>query len=397
MMYTTFQVVLLGVVAMVMAYLALLSLLAFLTKPRREFAVNTLRRFTIVIPAHNEAGTIERTLHSLNRIEYDLERYTVVVIADNCSDQTAEIAWAHGATVLERNNRAKRGKGYALAWAFERLPFDGDAVVVVDADSVVSRNFLLVMNFYLEQGARVIQANDLPLPQPNAWSSEVTRIGMTLYNYARPLGRQAIGCSAGLRGNGMCFSADVLRDVPWKAFSLTEDVEYGLQLLLCGIPVTFAPEAAVLASMPTNAKNALTQRARWEAGRYPVIKKYAIGLLIEAMRRRSVAVFDAFIDLLIPPFVNLFAISFLFFLLTLLTRDILSHWIVIGWVLVLMLGIIHVLLGLASAGSDRDLYRALLYIPRYVAWKIGLYLKMLLRGSRREWIRTTREVAGSRT
>jgi cellulose synthase/poly-beta-1,6-N-acetylglucosamine synthase-like glycosyltransferase len=252
------------------------------------------------------------------------------------------------------------------------------------------------MSFYLERGAGAVQSSDMVAPRPGSWSSEATRLGFTLYNHVRPLARSLFGFSAGLRGNGMCFAARTLREHPWNTFSLNEDLEYGLVLLLRGIPVVFAPEARVLATMPATAANAESQRSRWERGRFPVIRRYAGPLLAASVRTLSFRPLDALIELLIPPLVNLVGVILL---LTALTGVLavtgfpggyafLSYW---GTLLGLCAA--HVLVGLLAAGADRELYRTLWSIPKYAVWKLLLYLKFIRRGPTTEWIRTTRERA----
>jgi cellulose synthase/poly-beta-1,6-N-acetylglucosamine synthase-like glycosyltransferase len=393
------EIILLSILGFMLLYLTLLSILALTARERSTVHFSSYRRIAFVVPAHDEELTIERTLRSLFGVDYPREHFDVIVIADNCMDRTAEIARRAGAIVHERRDDSLRGKGYALRWCFDRLlsgKIEYKAVVVVDADSVVSSNFLGVMNFYLEKGARAVQSSDMVEPQPGAWSAEVTRVGFTLYNYVRPLGRRVVGCSAGLRGNGMCITSDTLREVPWQAYSLNEDLEYGLVLLLRGISVVFAPEATVHATMPMNADNAETQRARWETGRFPLIRNYAGPLVKAAIRQGSFRAFDAFIDLVTPPLVNLVGFVTMF-----LCASLLLQWIGIeetarfAWLWLILLGVtgVHALVGLYAASADRLMYKALLSLPRYCLWKLIVYLRVL-RGERTEkWIRTPRESA----
>lgn len=396
-MVVTIEIVLLIIFGFLLLYLALLSILALTARKPFPMTASRYRQLAVIVPAHDEELSIENTLKSLFAVDYPRDCFDVIVIADNCADRTGEIARNRGAVVYERQNHTFRGKGYALQWCFDlllsgRCTYDG--IVVVDADSIVSSNFLSVMNFYLENGAQAIQCSDMVKPRPGAWSAEVTRVGFTLYNYVRPLGRRVIGCSAGLRGNGMCFAADTLRRVPWQAYSLTEDLEYGLVLLLSGISVVFAPEATVHATMPQSADNAESQRARWETGRFPIIRRYAGRLLGTSIRRASFRAFDAFIDLVTPPFVNLLAsVTVLllvnFFLWRLGIEK--TAWFTGLWLIPLALCVVHVFVGLYSARADESMYKALLYSPRYALWKLRLYVKLLYRGQAKNWIRTTRE------
>ena len=378
-------------------YLAILSVLALTQRDRRQTVVTRYRRFAIVVPAHDEESGIERTVRSLLGLEYPRPLFDIVVIADNCTDRTEEIAAGLGAQVHVRNDLACTGKGYALRWCFDRLlesPKGYDAFVVIDADTIASSSLLTVMNNYLDSGARVVQCSDIVAPQSGSWSSEMTRIGFLLYNHVRPLGRHALGCSAGLRGNGMCFATDILRAVPWNAFSQTEDLEYGLNLLQRNVQVVFAPEVHVMASMPSDHRNARSQRARWEVGRYPIIRTYALPLLHAALRHRSFTLFDAFVDLVTPPLTNLLSFSLLMLLLTL------ALWgfgvegadrFVTAWLVVMGLAAIHANVGLVASRATADVYSALRYFPRYLIWKLALYGRILWRGQTTYWVRTTRE------
>lgn len=382
--------------APLLGYQLLLGLLALNAKKITSFKTEKNRKFAIVVPAHNEEKIITKTIYSLSGLIYPKKNYEVFVIADNCTDNTAKVARSLGVTVLERTNRDKTGKGYALRWAFDKILANKDAfdaIIVVDADSLISGNYLDVMNYYLEQGSRVIQSSDLVLPDPGNWSVEATRIGFLLYNYVKPLGRKVLNLNMGLRGNGMCFREDVLREVPWKAWSLIEDVEYGLILLLNGEKIDFAPEATVLAQMPVEAKNAESQRSRWEIGRFAIIKTYTAKFLAKAIKKRSASYFDVFLELITPPFVNIMLMitailsiaAFLWFL------ELLPVLHILLWGLLLIIGIAYFFVGLYVSGADKNLYKSLLRIPYFIFWKMKLYLNVFKKGKAKEWVRTERD------
>ena len=380
-----------------MVYLSFLSTIALLGKTRSSFETMQTRRFAVVVPAHNEETAIGRTVESLVALNYPRERFDVIVVADNCTDRTAEIAGRAGSIVFERSDTTLRSKGHALRWCFDRIlaKEEGyDAVVVIDADSVADEKFLVVMNFYLEKGAAAVQSSDLVAPMPGSWNSEIIRFGFTLYNHVRPLARKVLHCSAGIRGNGMCFSSALLRKIPWNTYSLNEDLEYGLILLLQGTVVEFAPEAKVLATMPTTSDNAKSQRSRWERGRFPVIKRYAPRLLTSGVASFSLPMIDALIDLMIPPFVNLFggvliiaAIHFCLWAAGLLASPALA----VLWGIIVLCGFVHVFVGLYAANADAMLYKAFFHIPRYAFWKLALYAGLARGEKSTDWVRTTRE------
>lgn len=394
------QLLLLAIFGFFISYLVLLSILALFVKQRRDFSTSHRRKFAIVIPAHNEEASIARTIKSILEIDYPRNLFDAVVIADNCTDATASVAKESGAIVMERTNKELRGKGFALRWCFDALLSSEkgyEAFIVIDADSIASKNFLSVMNYYLENGSEVIQATDIVEPQPGVWSSEMTRIGFLLYNYVRALGRIVIHCPTGLHGNGMCFSANVLRSVPWQAYSIAEDLEYGLQLLLQGYPTKFAPEAIVWATMPQQAAHAQSQRARWEGGRFPVIRRYFFPLLRAAGQRLSYKYFDTLIDLITPALVNLLLVSIGMFFVSILllvigveNMDIFAA----AWGAVSLLGFAHMFIGLKASNADKEAYLALLHLPRYVLWKLSVIGRLVRAAKSNEWVRTTREQNG---
>ncbi len=384
------------VMALLLGYQLLLSLAALWTTKRTSFHTGHNRRFAIVIPAHNEEQVLAKSLYSMSGLVYPKNMYDLIVIADNCTDRTARIARDIGAKVLEREHTTERGKGYALRWAFDQIlswEKSYDAIVVFDSDSLVSGNYLDVMNYYLENGSKVIQSSDLVLPQAGVWSSEATRIGFLLYNLVKPLGRKVLGFSMGLRGNGMCFAAEVLRKHPWEAMSLTEDVEFGLILRLRGIGIDFAPEAVVWAQMPAQSTNAESQRQRWEMGRYPIVKTYAPKMLRAAIRNRSLSYLDSFVDLITPPLVNtlLLVVGMSVLNIALWAVGWLSITFTWLWTGIAVLGLLHLFVGLYAAKADKEVYKSILYIPLYVLWKIKLYFKFATRDHEQQWIRTTRE------
>jgi 1,2-diacylglycerol 3-beta-glucosyltransferase len=392
------DLVFLGIAGACTLYLLALSVAAALYRRQKDFPSTRRRRFAVIIPAHNEEVSIARTITNLQQLEYPRHLYEIIVVADNCTDATASISRDNNVRTYERTDNLLRGKGHALAWILERLAGGGttfDAVVIIDADSVAEPDFLTVMNYYVEHGSAAIQGNDLVEPHPGSWITEAVRLGFTLYNHVRPLGQRTLGFSCGLRGNGMCFTVSTLRRFPWNAYTLNEDLEYGLQLLLEGVAVDFAPEAHVYATMPSSPRTAESQRTRWERGRLPVMRKYSLPLLVSFARRHSWRAFGALIDLFIPPSVNLAAFTLI------MTAANLLLWLagighpamVAGWTAVMLCHVVYVFGGLRAVRADKGLYATILSVPRYALWKALLYGKLLFRKNSGEWIRTQREPA----
>lgn len=391
------EFILLSTIGLMILYLCFLSVTATRYKFLDITSSDKYKKFAIIIPAHNEELSIAKTILSFDKVKYPRELFEIYIIADNCTDKTKEISENLGAKVLTRNDQTNRGKGYALKWGIGEIIKNNnnyDAFFIIDADSVVTENIFEVLNYYLNQGYSVLQTADLVDPNPDSWSSEVTRLGFTLYNYTRPLGRKILRLSAGLKGNGMCITLDTFNKIPWNSFSLNEDLEYGIILLLNNITVEFVPETKVLATMPKNPENAISQRTRWERGRFSIIKFYTFKLLKNFLKNFSFKFLDALIELNTPPLVNLFIICCMIIILNIifyLAGIVVIKPFIYIWMIILGTGILHILIGLYAAQVDKHLFKAFFYIPKYTIWKLHIYTKVFFDKFKDEWIRTTRE------
>jgi cellulose synthase/poly-beta-1,6-N-acetylglucosamine synthase-like glycosyltransferase len=359
-----------------------LLLLALASRRRAPPAGAASLCFDVIVPAHDEESGIARTVQSLLSIDYPSALRRVIVVADNCGDGTAARARAAGAVVLTRDDPARRGKGFALAHAFERSLADGfaDAAVVVDADSVAPANLLSAFAARLQRGALAVQAGSGVLNAGDSWRTQLMQLGFSLFNGVRSLARENLGLSCGLRGNGMCLAASLLRAHPWNAFSLVEDLEYGISLGRAGLRVHYAGEASVQSAMTSSPRAAAAQRRRWELGRLALTRRLAGPLLLEAIRRRSVVLLDLAIDLLVPP------LSFL--ALAVLIGIAAGAGSRIAWLVSAACLAAYVLRGWALSGIGLRGFSALARAPFYVLWKLAVLTR---RVGAMEWVRTPRE------
>jgi cellulose synthase/poly-beta-1,6-N-acetylglucosamine synthase-like glycosyltransferase len=350
-------------------------------------------RFDVVVPAHDEEAGIQDTVRSLLALDYPAELRRVVVVADNCGDATAERARAAGAEVLERTDPEHRGKGYALALAFGRALEKGaaDAVVVVDADTVVTPNLLRAFAARLERGAMAVQAAHTVRNPDASWRTRLLAIAMVLVNVARSLGRERLGCSSGLKGNGMCFSTRLLREVPYGAFSIVEDLEYGIRVGLAGHRVEFAHEAAALSEMVTSASAARSQRRRWEQGRGAIVREWALPLAWRGLRRRDRVALDMAFDLLTPPLAQLAAAILAGLLVSVAVGAVLHVTLIApwAWLAALVALLVYVVRGWWISGTGARGLGSLLYAPVYLAWKLATFASA--RRPPDAWVRTARE------
>jgi cellulose synthase/poly-beta-1,6-N-acetylglucosamine synthase-like glycosyltransferase len=360
-------------------------------KPKPILQNGSPRRFRFVVPAHNESVGIAATVKSLLAIDYPRAAFDVLVVADNCVDDTAEQAREAGATVLERQDAELKGKGYALLHAFERLPPDVDAVAVIDADTLVSPNILQAFSARRDLGAHAVQA-DYAVRNPDAgWRTRLIAIAFGSFHIVRSRARERAQLSCGLRGNGMCFSAEILTLVPHNAFSIVEDVEYGIRLGEAGHRVYYADEAHVYGEMVSTAGAASSQRRRWEEGRKQLIREHA-GRLLRAGLKGNRVLFDLACDLLIPPLSRLAVLSVVGLCLALAVSFAFhgAALSVLAFGFCLMSIVVYVLRGWAVSGTGARGLLDLGLAPVYVVWKAGLRLGRASNASS-TWVRTKRE------
>lgn len=374
-----------------MLYLMTLSVAALAQRQQGSTDQALDTRFALLIPAHDEEDVLGDLFASLSALSYPTAQVEVHLVADNCTDTTAAIAREAGAFVYERHNTTELGKGYALRWLLAQLQATGrkyDAYVIIDADSQVSPNFLNEMNAQLQAGQQIIQSQYRVQNSQEAWTAGLRSVAFALFNHLRPLGRTALGWSSGLKGTGMCFSAEVVERFGWKSFSLTEDVEYHVELVKAGLRVAYAPTAIVWSAMPTSLKQSQSQQMRWERGRLELVRRHVPRLLWQTLRTGNTALFDAAMEILTPPLSALVGLIVLCAVSAFLLPSYLGMWLAL--VLLAELAA-YVLIGLRLARLPLAAYRSLLFAPAYIIWKLWLYLAALASPGERRWVRTSRQ------
>jgi cellulose synthase/poly-beta-1,6-N-acetylglucosamine synthase-like glycosyltransferase len=339
-----------------------------------------------LVPAHNEEVTIHDCVQSLQRAscgDFDIQ---VIVVADNCEDRTAEVAAKAGARVLTREDPNLRGKGYALGFAFKALLSEGfDAFLIVDADSEVSNNFFLEAGELLRSGADAVQCRYLVRNPANSIRTRLMDVAFRAFNVLRARGRDRLGLSCGIIGNGFGMRRETLQTVPFLASSVLEDLEYHLSLLRSGKRVRFVDTATVFAEVPTIGKGVATQRARWEGGRLRMAREKTLELLGDALRGRFSSL-EPLLDLLLLP------LSFHVMLLLLAgaTPWALARLLGFGGLLIVLA---HLSVAIAITDGDWRDATALLAWPFYTLWKF-LQIPLMIRSSAANapWVRTERRL-----
>jgi len=380
--------------AAITGYLTFLTVVAAATRVHGPPDGPGRRRFGILVPAHDEELSIGRLLASVGSLTYPRDQFDLYVVADNCTDNTATIARAAGARVLERSDRTLTGKGFALrdllTWIERTQTRAYDAFVVADADTVMSANFLRRMDGYLEAGHLVVQGYYTVLNPGTSAVAGLRSAALSSLHYVRPKARAALGWSCGLKGNGMCFEASTLQRFGWSWFTLAEDVEFHLALVRAGIAVAFAQDAIVEAEMPSTFAQASSQNARWESGRLALLRTAVGQVLLEGIRSRRPMLIDAALEQLIPPLSVPFGAASLL-LMTALVLNVPAA----GWLASLSLvGMVaHILFGLRVTHASPRIYLSLVLTPAYVIWKIWLYARIVAGRRPKGWVRTGRAVS----
>ncbi|MHB8773320.1 MAG: glycosyltransferase family 2 protein [Syntrophales bacterium] len=383
------------ILTLLAVYAAIPAVAYFLRKatvPKKPKQPRT--RFAALVPAHDEEPVVAETVKSLSGADYPEGMLDIVVVADNCTDGTAAVAAANGARVLVRKDPGKRGKGYALAHAMEillREPYD--AIVVVDADSVVNPGFFLALDARIQEGEGVIQAYD-GIANPDA--SVLTymfAVGNAIENRLFYDGKAAIGLPAMLRGNGMCFTRKILDKHPWNSFSVTEDTEHSLCLLEAGVPVRFAPEAIVLARQPETFAQAKTQRIRWASGTMKMSKARAFELLLSGIRKRRFFLADAGLTLIVLSKPLMLLLNLVAVAAALLWGKVSlgSGNYFLTWALVLLVfQCVYLCVGVRLEGFSGNRLKHLMAAPAVILWFFLITLLGLAGYRGTSWARTER-------
>jgi cellulose synthase/poly-beta-1,6-N-acetylglucosamine synthase-like glycosyltransferase len=353
-------------------------------------------QLAVLVPAHNEEELLGRCLESLADQDYPDESYSVIVIADNCTDRTADVARSNGVQVLERHDLQLRGKGHALRWAMDLLGNDSDldAFVVVDADSIAERGLLSGLAKAVGRGAEVAQADYAALLDSEEAPAQLRGLAFLLFHRVRFSGKARLGLPCSLVGNGMLVAREVSRRHPWAAFSEVEDLEYSLQLRLAGVGPVFAPSARLAAPVATAGAAAEVQRRRWEGGRARVTARYLPQFASAALRQRRWRLWDVLADLAVPPLGVLATASATGAGITLglAVLGAVPAWAALPWAGAVGGLAVHVLLGLRLSDDPGKLAQALAAAPRLLLADMATRIRMDLSAPAGErWVRTPRD------
>ena len=295
------QQALIWIVTIYWLYQFIISLCSFVKIKEKPLKEDKQHRFMTIIPAHNEEKVVVNLIESLKKLDYTKDLYDIYVIADNCTDKTAEVAKKAGAIVYERFDEAHKTKGHALQWFLaqkieEDAPYD--AFCIFDADNIVDENFLKVMNKKLCQGEEVVQGyKDIKNPSDSWVSAGYAIFYWTMHRFYH-LARYNIGLSPLMNGTGFMVKFDVIKPQGWNTKTLTEDIEFSLKRIIEGKKLGWARDAIVYDEQPVGFKQSWTQRSRWTVGHMQCLKEYTKPLAEAVVKNKTVMNFDGLLYML---------------------------------------------------------------------------------------------------
>lgn len=268
-----------------------------LLKKQKPLPDGELHRFAVLIAARNEEAVIGNLIDSLRHQSYPSELTDIYVVADNCTDQTAEVAHTHGAKVIRRYDRNRIGKGYALHYLLRHIHKSYDAYLVFDADNVVDSNYIREINKTFSAGYDIVTSYRNSKNYGDNWIS--AGYGLWFLREAQYLNRPRalLGASCGVSGTGFLFSQRILEECGgWNFFLLTEDIEFTAHNIIRGKKIGYCPTAVFYDEQPTGFRQSVRQRMRWVQGYLQVLRRYG-GRLLRGCLRGSFSCFDMLMNI----------------------------------------------------------------------------------------------------
>jgi cellulose synthase/poly-beta-1,6-N-acetylglucosamine synthase-like glycosyltransferase len=372
------------------------EVIAAIALPHRQLAIRAgngaRRRLAILVPAHNESRGLLPTLADIQSQLLPNDR--LLVVADNCTDDTAAVATGGGAEVVERHDAAKRGKGYALDYGLQHLSLDPpEIVIVIDADCRVEDGTVDQLALTCAATGQPVQAvNTMISPTASPVNHQIAEFAGHVKRWLRPLGLSALRLPCPLTGTGMAFPWEAVRSVDLNSGSIAEDLKLGLELALAGYSPIFCPSARVTSEFPSSIKGTRTQRKRWEQGHIEMILNDAPRLFFLAITRCNWRLLLLTLDMAVPPlslFVTLitgvFAASALAVFFGFSSAPlIISTATLLGF-------IVANFLAWLKCGRDVLPASAIFSIVPYVLGKLELYRQILSGKANAQWDRTDRK------
>ncbi len=375
-------------------YDLILMLVHFFIRDKDIALLSPKTRFGIIVPAHNEELLLARLLQSINTQNYPPALCKCIVIADNCTDKTVEVALKNGAIVLERNDPQSVGKGYAIKFSLENIDMNAhDALFIIDADSIIENDLLRQLDHVVKNGNEIIQCYNGVANPNESWFTRLLDVSRTIGNEIYHPAKQKLGLASYLMGNGMCFSSKILSKYGWDAFTIGEDWEYYARLAQDGETVAFAGKARVYHQESSSLSQATSQRMRWSSGRFAVAANYGLKLFCRGLLERNIRKLDASLPLIFPnpslgTNITVIGLALSLLLPVSMNRNHVVLWfssLVLVQFLIFMIGILY------TRSKFKNLL-SLFVAPLFLVWKMWIDIFSALGMGRGKWIRTERKL-----
>ena len=369
-------------------YQLIISFCALIKIKEKPLLTNKKHKFMAIIPAHNEENVIGNLVKSLQELDYPKELYDIYVIADNCTDTTAEIAKREGAIVYERFDEKRKTKGYALNWFLDKKikeNADYDAFCVFDADNIVDKNFLTVMNKKLCQGETIVQGyKDIKNPTDSWISSGYALFYWTQHKFYQ-LARYNAGLSPLMNGTGFMVKFDLIKDTGWNTKTLTEDIEFSLMNISSGNKLGWAVDAIVYDEQPTTFGQSWTQRIRWTVGHMQCFRLYTKDLAKGVIKNKTLTSFDGLLYIMcIPLFIIsllLIIVNFVLYLMSQMTFGLMLlnilGYVVLGYALLVITALVTLFI---EKRSIKKMLKGIVTFPIFMAsWQVSNFVRLFKR------------------
>lgn len=345
----------------------------------------------VLIPAHNESAVIDQTITSLK--DCGVKREQILVVADNCNDDTFQKALDSGVIAIERFSATERGKGYALAYGIAHLSKSTPpkSVLILDADCVINNQAIGAL-LQTSDNKNIVQSKYLMIaPSGAQLPTRVAEFFFLVKNQIRMLGLSRLKCSVVLTGSGMMFPWKIISSLDLATGEITEDTKFGLDAQIAGVPVLFEPEAEVYSYFPSKESARESQVQRWEQGNMGLARAYFIPLVRAGISRGDFRLVVSAVNLCIPPISVLVGILSIFTAITSLVFVLSGSLLGLGLGLFYIAAVLSALLLCWVIQGRRILSpKELVMLPIILIRKIPQYLKMI-RSPKLSWVKTERD------
>ncbi len=381
------QQALIWIITIYWAYQIVVSFCSLIKLKDKKVIEEKNHKFMAIIPAHNEEAVIRNLVESLQKQDYPKDMYDIYVIADNCSDATADIAKDAGAIVMKRFDEAHKTKGYALNWFLKQKieeDADYDAFCVFDADNIVDENFLKSMNKKLCQGEEIVQGyRDIKNPT-DSWVAGGYAIFYWMMNRFYHLARYNLGLSPLINGTGFMVKFDIIKPNGWQTKTLTEDIEFSLINIANGRKLGWATDAVVYDEQPIGFKQSWSQRSRWTVGHLQCLQYYTKDLANGVKKYKTLMNFDGFlymmgIPMMILTFLLLGVNTLMYMGAEMTFADLIGNYaryLIATFILPVITGVVIMLL---DGKKVRPMLKAIICYPLFLGSWIAINIKCLFK------------------